>query len=803
MRQPGHLPSPVRSAPLTAATAQIGFCGGRLLVGIVPYEGGALTTSVDAAAEAQALARQLGLTDDEYDRIEQILARVPSTAELGTFSVMWSEHCSYKSSRIHLRRLPSQGAQLLAGPGDNAGVVDVGAGRAVAFKIESHNHPSFVEPFQGAATGVGGIIRDILAMGARPIALLDPLRFGDPATGKTRWIVDGVVRGIGHYGNSIGVATVGGEVTFDPVYQGNPLVNVLCVGVLDADRVQRARAQHVGDVAVLIGQRTGRDGIGGASVLASADFSSTGDDAKRPNVQVGDPFAGNLLIECCLELYERDLVAGIQDMGAAGIACSTAEMAAAAGLGMRVDLDRVPLREPSMDAWEILCSESQERMLALVRPEQVELVVGICARWGVTATPIGEVTDGQQLVFTRHGNVVHDVPARALADEGPVYSRPQRPWRPPEAAVAVEDAAPPDDLHAAALQVLTSPNIASPAWITQQYDGIVGSGTVQGCGASAAVLRLPPASGWGAAPEDRRGIAVATDGNGRWCALDPYVGAQLVVAEAARNVACTGAQPLAATNCLNFGSPEKPEVMGAFSATIDGMTQACVALGTPISGGNVSFYNATDERSIHPTPVVGVLGVLENCAAAVGHRLRQAGDVLYLVGAPSRPGLGGSEYLWRMTGQVAGRPPSIDLQTEARLQRLLVAAARAGLLRSAHDVATGGLLVTLVETCGGELGAGLTVETDLPAHQWLFSESPSRVVVSVEAGDETVLRQRCAETNVRCLRLGVATERRRLVCGHVLDLDLGHVAQLQDRVLPDLFDTPENSPSSWTGGPTA
>jgi phosphoribosylformylglycinamidine synthase len=747
-----------------------------------------MTTSVDTAGEQRALARQLGLSSEEYDRIEATLGRVPSTAELGTFSVMWSEHCSYKSSRVHLRRLPSQGEQLLAGPGDNAGVVDVGGGRAVAFKIESHNHPSFVEPFQGAATGVGGIIRDILTMGARPVALLDPLRFGDPTDPRTRWIVDGVVRGIGHYGNSIGVATVGGEVAFDPVYQGNPLVNVLCVGVLDADRIQRARAQNVGDVAVLIGQRTGRDGIGGASVLASADFSSSGGGAKRPNVQVGDPFAGNLLIECCLALYERGLIRGIQDMGAAGIACSTAEMAAAAGLGMRVDLDRVPLREPSMDAWEILCSESQERMLALVAGDEVDEVVAICDHWGVTAAPIGVVTDGDRLVFSHNGAVVHDAPARVLADEGPVYQRPLRPWRHPGADEDVDRQSPPEDLQAAAIDVLTSPNIAPATWITEQYDSIVGSGTVQGCRASAAVLRLPPIGGWGAVAKERRGIAIATDGNGRWCTLDPDLGARLVVAEAARNVACTGARPMAATNCLNFGSPETPEVMGAFSATIDGMTAACVALGTPISGGNVSFYNATDGQPIHPTPIVGVLGVIDDCASSVRHTLGAAGDAMYIIGAVTRPGLGGSEYLWRATGRIAGRPPALDLDEERRLQDLLVRAAADGMLRSAHDVATGGLLTTLVETCGDRLGATVDVSSDLPAHQWLFSESPSRVVVSVDPGRANDLVSACRDAGIACVRLGVATAGRRLICGGLLDLDLDAVAEAQARVFPSLFD---------------
>ncbi|CAN5857444.1 phosphoribosylformylglycinamidine synthase subunit PurL [soil metagenome] len=752
-----------------------------------------MRSHITPAENPRQLAAELGLSAEEYDRIEQTLCRVPSTAELGTFSVMWSEHCSYKSSRVHLRRLPSSGERLLAGPGDNAGVVDVGGGRAVAFKIESHNHPSFVEPFQGATTGVGGIVRDILTMGARPIALLDPLRFGDPTTARTRWVVDGVVRGIGHYGNSIGVPTVGGEVVFDPCYQGNPLVNVLCVGVLPADGVQRARAEQVGDVAILIGQRTGRDGIGGASVLASADFSSTGDDAKRPNVQVGDPFAGNTLIECCLELYARDLLRGVQDMGAAGIVCSSAEMSAAAGLGMRIDLDRVPLREPSMAAWEILCSESQERMLALAAPDQVAAVVEICARWGVDATPIGAVTSDDRLIFERHGAVVHDAPARALADEGPVYERPVAVWTHPGAHENVDEHAGPDDLAAAAHAVLTSPNIAPPDWITQQYDSIVGSGTVQGPGANAAVLRLPAVDGWGVVPDDSRGVAIATDGNGRWCALDPELGAQLVVAEAARNVACTGARPVAATNCLNFGSPERSEVMGAFSATIDGMSAACLALDTPISGGNVSFYNATDDRSIHPTPVVGVLGIVDDCTRTVGTCAREPGAVLYLVGATTRPGLGGSEYLWATAGRIAGRPPTIDLAEERRLQDLLVTAAGASLLHSAHDVATGGLLTTLVEVCGDGWGADIDAGPKLPVHQWLFSESPSRVVVTVDAARVHELRRACDDADLACERLGVVTTDRRLAMGDALELDLDSLAAARGRVFGDLFDAAEQT----------
>jgi phosphoribosylformylglycinamidine synthase subunit PurL len=734
------------------------------------------------ASNGPTLAKELGLTDDEYRRIIDTLQREPSTAELGTYSVMWSEHCSYKSSRIYLRGLPTEGDAILVGPGENAGVVDVGGGLAVTFKIESHNHPSFVEPFEGAATGVGGIIRDILTMGARPIALMDPLRFGDPADPRTPRIVDGVVRGVGHYGNSIGVATVGGETVFDPVYNGNPLVNVLCVGVMPADRIQLAKAEQPGDIAVLIGQRTGRDGIGGASVLASAEFSEgEADQGKRPNVQVGDPFAGKLLIESCLQLYDEGLLSGIQDMGAAGIACSTSEMASKARMGMRVDLDRVPLREPSMEAWEILCSESQERMLALVRPDRLLRVLGVCQRWGVDATPIGEVIEGDRLIFLRDGEVVHDAPAVSLADEGPVYERPVTQWVNPAADEDVDgNATAAGDLHDEVLTVLRSPNIASSRWVWQQYDSIVGSGTLQGPGSDAAVLRLEP--------DQRRGVAVATDGNGRWCTLDPRLGAQLVVAEAARNVACSGARPVAATNCLNFASPERPDVMASFRDVIAGMSDACAALGTPITGGNVSFYNQTGDQPIHPTPVIGVLGVIDDVTASVPTGVRDAGDALYLVGAPTRDGLGGSEWLWATQRRVAGRPPVLDLDVEKRLQEFLPTAG----VRSAHDVAAGGLVTTLVETLLQSpvegVGARVEPEPDVVARQWLFSESPSRVVVTVAPDRSQAFADACARAGVWCHRLGETTADGRLVVQDLVELDVTEIRQMSERVLPERFD---------------
>ncbi len=745
------------------------------------------------APQPDALATELGLTGEEYERIVATCGRTPSTAELGTYSVMWSEHCSYKTSKIHLRRLPTQGPQVLVGPGENAGVVDVGDGLAVAFKIESHNHPSFVEPVQGAATGVGGIIRDILTMGARPIALLDPLRFGEADDPVSRRVADGVVRGIGRYGNAIGVPTVGGEVDADPCYAGNPLVNVLCVGVVDREGIQYAKAERVGDVAVLIGQRTGRDGIGGASVLSSATFEDADDEAgqaKRPNVQVGDPFAGKLLIEACLELYQRRLVSGIQDMGAAGIACSTAEMASAAGLGMRVDLDRVPLREPSMESWEILCSESQERMLALVHPDRLEEVLATCRRWGVDATPIGEVTDGDRLVFTRGGEVVHDAPAASIAHEGPTYDRPREPWAHPHAHESPDaDEPAPADPIADWLALLDHPRASDPTPIAEQYDSAVGSSTVAGPGGDAAVLRLPAADGTPGVT--LRGVAVATDGNGRRCALDPAEGARQVVAEAARNVACTGARPLASTNNLNFGDPTRPPVMEAFARTIDGLGEACRALDTPITGGNVSFYNATGGTDIHPTPVVGVLGAIDDVTAAVPAAFQRADDAIVLLGAPTLPGLAGSLWLWHVRGRLAGALPAIDLAVEAALQRLLVDLAGDGLLASAHDVTDGGLAVTLVESAvHGGLGADLTPEPGLAPHQWLFSESPSRAVASVAPGDLEAVREAAAAAGVACTDLGAVATAPRLRVTGLGDLDLGEAQRRRQRGVARLLGEP-------------
>ena len=758
------------------------------------------------AERARELGYELGLRGDEYDRVEATLGRTPTVSELGMYSVMWSEHCSYKSSKVHLRTLPTDGPQVLVGPGENAGVVDVGDGLAVTFQIESHNHPSFVEPVQGAMTGVGGILRDVFTMGARPIAVMDSLRFGDPGgwtdgAGRSREpdplqrrLVDGVVRGVGGYGNRVGVPNIGGETVFDAIYAGNPLVNVLAIGALPRERLQLARAEAPGDLAVLLGSATGRDGIGGASVLASQEFDHALDD-KRPNVQVGDPFAEKLLIECCLELYEHDLLSGIQDMGAAGIACSTAELASAASLGMRVDLDRVHLRDASLESWEILCSESQERMLALASPDGIDRVLEIARRWGVPASVIGEVVAGEDLELSRNGRTVAQVPARSLADEGPEYDRPvKRPaWLDDYAAADVEhldlevaaatlaggtpDTAVADGaVDAFVLAFLRSPNVASTRWVTEQYDHHVLGGTVLGPGmGGAGVVRIA---------DSPRGVACATDGNGRWCELDPREGARRVVAEAFRNVASTGARPLATTNCLNFGNPERPEIMWQFAEAVAGMGEACEALDVPVTGGNVSLYNETSGVAIHPTPVVGVLGVLDDVADAVGLAFEDENDLVFLVGAPTVEGLAGSELQRFVDQPLGGVLAPVDLDLEGALGEVLHLAAHERLLASAHDVSTGGLVATLAECCAaGAIGVEVLLDDALPPAQALFSESPGRVVVTVASQHVKAFAQLCADAEVPLTDIGTVGGDR-LVVRDLLDLALADVEEALDAGLP-------------------
>jgi phosphoribosylformylglycinamidine synthase len=677
------------------------------------------------------LASAHGLTRDEYDRIVRLLGREPTYPELGLFSALWSEHCSYKSSRIHLRRLPTRAAHVLQGPGENAGVVDLGDGLALALKIESHNHPSFIEPFQGAATGVGGILRDIFTMGARPIALLDSLRFGPPEDATSRYGLGGVVAGIAHYGNCFGCPTVGGEVAFAPEYARNPLVNVLCLGLVARDRIFRARADGVGNTFVYVGAKTGRDGIHGAT-MASEAFDETSAE-RRPTVQVGDPFTEKLLLEACLAAMATGAVVGIQDMGAAGLACSASEMPARAGTGAEIELARVPQREAAMTPYEILLSESQERMLLVVERGREAEVERVFARWELDAVPIGQVTDDGVLRVRMHGEVVAEVPVRALTEEAPVYDRPRaRPdWL--DAAAAFDPAGEPDLVDGVdgaegsewLLRLLAAPTIASKAPVWRQYDHMVGINTLVLPGSDAAVLRI---KGTGKA------VAVATDGNGRYGYLDPWQGGALAVAEAARNVVCAGGRPLAMTDCLNFGSPERPEIMWQFAEAVDGIAEACRVLGIPVVGGNVSFYNETLGQAILPTPIIGVAGLLEHADCRTTQWFKEPGDLVVLLGDPGAS-LGGSEYLAQRTGRVAGPLARIDLERERAVQAACLAAIEAGCVRSAHDAAEGGLAVALAEACitgPRHLGADLALDPAPRLDALLFGEAPSRIVCSVE-----------------------------------------------------------------------
>jgi phosphoribosylformylglycinamidine synthase II len=726
---------------------------------------------------------ELGLTAAEFDRITRLLDRRPTDAELAIYSVMWSEHCSYKSSRRYLRQFAEKAPPtdaLLAGIGQNAGVVDIGHGYAVTFKIESHNHPSFVEPFQGAATGVGGIVRDILAMGARPVAVMDALRFGPADAPDTHRVLPGVVGGISFYGNCLGLPNIGGELAFDPCYAGNPLVNALCVGVLRHADLKLAAATGPGNQVILFGSRTGPDGIGGASVLASASFGGGGEGAKRPSVQVGDPFMEKLLVECCLELYQADLVVGIQDLGAAGVACATTELAAGGGTGMRVRLDAVPLRDPSLGPAEILMSESQERMMAVVRPANVERFLAICARWDVQATVIGEVTDTGRLEMSWHGAQVVDIPPGSAADEGPVYDRPaQRPGS--QDALRYDDPArlprpAGADLRAAVLAVLGSPDAAAKTWVTEQYDSYVRGDTVLATPQDAGVLRIDEETGLG--------VALATDGNGRYCQLDPYIGTQLALSEAFRNVAATGARPLAVTNCLNFGSPEDPAVMWQFAEAVRGLADGCLALGTPVTGGNVSFYNQTGGMAIQPTPVIGVLGIHSDVRRRVRSGFRSPGASIVLLGE-TRAEFGGSLWAWVAHRHLGGRPPAVDFAAEQRLADVLVTATDRSLLASAHDASDGGLAVALAEAClDGGTGCAVTLPGD--PFTMLFSESAGRALVSVRPGAEAGFAALCAASGLPAWVIGAAGGQA-LQVTDVFEIPLADLAAAHQATLPALF----------------
>jgi phosphoribosylformylglycinamidine synthase II len=757
-----------------------------------------MKTSIDAApvpvVMSAALLAQHSLTADEYQRIVEALGRVPSLTELGIFSVMWSEHCSYKSSRVHLKRLPTRGPLVVQGPGENAGIIDVGEGWACAFKIESHNHPSYIEPFQGATTGVGGILRDIFTMGARPLAVMDSLRFGplseregaedESVAHKNQTITEGVVAGVASYGNCFGVPNLGGETKFESCYSGNPLVNAFALGLVRKDEIFYAKATGVGNPVIYVGAKTGRDGIHGAT-MASEEFKE-GSEQKRPNVQVGDPFMEKLLLEACLEAMQTGAVVGIQDMGAAGLTCSTCEMGGRGGVGLEVELDFIPQRETGMTSYEIMLSESQERMLLVAEKGREQEVLSVFEKWGLDGVICGVVIGEPRLKITHHGVLEADIPNVSLTDDAPLYHRPVGEWKAPvsgePSAAAKQKLAEKRDYAADLKALLGSGNISSKRWVHEQYDSMVQTNTVEGPGAEAGVMRIKGTGKTGGTggegkagagnhrPGHERGLAMALDGNGRWCWLNPKEGAKLAVAEASRKVACTGAKPVAATNCLNFGNPEKPEIMRQLSDAIDGIAEACIALGTPVTGGNVSLYNETRGEGIFPTPVIGIVGILEDVSQAVRADFSHPGDALLLLDAGSAEkedgegktrALGASEFAKVLLGEIWGEPAAVDLKKEADLQKRLQALAKSGLLHAARDISDGGIAVTLAEGCFA-YGTGVDVEVagcggpDEAAV--LFGERPSRVVVAVKREEVSRVQQILSEGDVTATWLGVVTD---------------------------------------------
>ncbi|MEJ5185721.1 MAG: phosphoribosylformylglycinamidine synthase subunit PurL [Candidatus Geothermincolales bacterium] len=723
------------------------------------------------------LYEELGLTESEYRDIVRILGREPNKVELGMYSLMWSEHCSYKSSKTILAQLPTRASYVLQGPGENAGVIDIGGGLAVAFKMESHNHPSAVEPYQGAATGVGGIVRDIFTMGARPIACLDPLRFGNPAKRRTRYLLTGVVAGIAGYGNCIGVPTVGGDLYFEDCYDENPLVNVMCIGILPKERLVRGVARGVGNAVVLIGNRTGRDGIGGASILASQEFDERSEE-KRPSVQVGDPFTEKLLIEACLELLDKGLILGLQDLGAAGLSCACSETAARGGVGMRIHLDRVPLRE-EMEPFEIVISESQERMLAVAEPQKVEEVMAVCHKWGLNAVVIGEVIEGDRLEVYWYGEKVAEVPPSTLAS-GPVYDRAaERPSYLDQVAGAdLSGLKHPDDMEDVLIRLITSPNLCSRRWVYEQYDHMVQLNTVVYPGSDAAVLRIKGTS---------KGIAVSCDCNSRYVYLDPYLGTQIAVAEAARNVVASGAVPMALTNCLNFGSPERPDIFYQFKEAVRGLADAARSFEIPVVSGNVSFYNESFGMAVYPTPVVGMVGLIGN----LNHRRTLAfpgeGLAIVLLGK-TREEIGGSEYLKVIHGMVVGRPPALDLELEKAAQAVCIEGIRRGWILSAHDLSEGGMAVALAECCcAGKVGARVDLDDGMHPVFWLFSESQSRFLVTSRPEDLDELRGLAESRGVPFRVLG-KTIGDRLVIGDLVDLPVEEIANLREEAFLKLVE---------------
>ena len=708
--------------------------------------------SIDTVAQAEQTPdtaqpfAELGLKQDEYQRIREILGRRPTSSELAMYSVMWSEHCSYKSSKVHLRQFGEKAPKsdaLLVGIGENAGVVDIGQGYAVTFKIESHNHPSFIEPYQGAATGVGGIVRDILTMGARPIAVMDPLRFGPADAPDTRRVLPGVVAGIGGYGNCLGLPNIGGEIVFDETYAGNPLVNALCVGVMKHSDIKLAKAAGAGNLVVLYGAKTGGDGIGGVSVLASETFGSEG-PAKRPSVQVGDPFAEKVLIECSLEIFAEDLVVGIQDLGGAGLSCATSELASAGTGGMQIHLDRVPLRDQTLSPEEILMSESQERMCAIVEPAKIKRFLSICKKWDVTATVIGEVTDSDRLRIYWHDNLIVEVPPRTVAHEGPVYQRPlAKPAYVDEMAKKALNLPIPRtdaEIKAAILKIASSPNVADKSWVTNQYDHYVQGNTILAQPEDSGLVRIDE--------ETHLGVAVSTDVNARWSYLDPYEGAKLALAESCRNIATTGARPLAVTNCLNFGSPEDPGVMWQFAESVRGLADACLELGLPVTGGNVSFYNQTGEVAILPTPIIGTLGVIEDVRKRTPMGFSQSELDIYLVGRDEIT-LTGSEWAY-LHGERGGQAPRADLEHEKRLIEFLLEGQR--YFDSAHDLSLGGLAASLIEmSLQKNIGAEISLEN---IGEELLSETPGRVLIAVSSKHSQTVTELARSKKVLMRKIG-------------------------------------------------
>lgn len=753
--------------------------------------------SVDKVSDAIASPKaaqpfaELGLKKDEYESIREILGRRPTSSELAMYSVMWSEHCSYKSSKVHLRQFGTKvpkNDSMLVGIGENAGVVDIGHGWAVTFKVESHNHPSYVEPYQGAATGIGGIVRDIISMGARPVAVMDPLRFGDPENPDTRRVLTGIVSGIGGYGNCLGLPNIGGEIVFDPSYQGNPLVNALCVGTMKHEDIHLAKATGLGNAVILYGARTGGDGIGGVSVLASETFDSDG-PAKRPSVQVGDPFMEKLLIECTLEVLHAGLVEGIQDLGGAGISCATSELASNGEGGMHVWLDRVLLRDSTLSPEEILMSESQERMCAVVEPAKIDAFMEVCKKWDVEAVVIGEVNNSGRLTVEWHGEEIVNVPPRSVAHDGPVYERPYaRPdWMDvrqasgPENLVRPKSAA---EVKQTWLTMTGTPNLASKSWVTSQYDRYVMGNTILAQPEDSGMIRVDEKTGLG--------VAVSTDCNARFAALDPYKGAQLALAESYRNVAVTGAKPLAVTNCLNFGSPEDPAVMWQFEQAVTGLADACLEMGTPVTGGNVSFYNQTGEIAIHPTPVIGVLGVIDNVERRTPMAWGLDGELVYVLGT-TRDELAGSEWAHAIHAHLGGHPPVLDLNAEMTLAEILVAGSAQQSFSAAHDVSEGGIAQTIAEMAmRSGVGVRLDVPAGLDAFTFLWSESATRAVVVVPQNKNDEFLALCESKSFPVTKVGSVDSLSKSielagVFGETISLDIEELRVISEETLPRLF----------------